>query len=77
MDARSEVTQRWCGGGELLERGEIARGAGVGRVLGDEVGQDPVALDEFEGERGVPLQDRKSTRLNSSHSGESRMPSSA
>ena len=25
----------------------------------------------------VPLEDRKSTRLNSSHSGESRMPSSA
>ena len=26
---------------------------------------------------GLPLKDRKSTRLNSSHSGESRMPSSA
>ena len=28
-------------------------------------------------ENGVVVEDRKSTRLNSSHSGESRMPSSA
>ena len=39
-----------------------------------------VALAESEMELGLPItqaQDRKSTRLNSSHSGESRMPSSA
>ena len=32
-----------------------------------------ILIDEYD----VPLEDRKSTRLNSSHSGESRMPSSA
>ena len=32
---------------------------------------DPVVVQD------VPLRDRKSTRLNSSHSGQSRMPSSA
>ena len=31
----------------------------------------------IDGARGQPAADRKSTRLNSSHSGESRMPSSA
>ena len=52
-------------------------------VLGRRLLSDPtlrdvsvVVLDEFH-ERHLSAEDRKSTRLNSSHSGESRMPSSA
>ena len=36
-----------------------------------------IALAETEKELGLPITDRKSTRLNSSHMSESRMPSSA
>ena len=47
----------------------IEAGARAGLVAPDDT--------TFEYLRGRPLADRKSTRLNSSHSGESRMPSSA
>ena len=39
--------------------------------------QEELEVMEIVGEAGGGLVDRKSTRLNSSHSGESRMPSSA
>ena len=38
---------------------------------------DSLATNEVSVKAGNDLSDRKSTRLNSSHSGESRMPSSA
>ena len=43
-------------------------------ILTDDAGLVDAALSEL---LALPLEDRKSTRLNSSHSGESRMPSSA
>ena len=49
--------------------------------LGDTVGTgNPTTIDKLLRtvlDGGIPAADRKSTRLNSSHSGESRMPSSA
>ena len=44
-------------------------GSGDGRIL--------IAAAKKYGARGVGVEDRKSTRLNSSHVSESRMPSSA
>ena len=45
-----------------------------------ELSQEPAREDDEDDDDDVgpmPMPDRKSTRLNSSHSGESRMPSSA
>ena len=53
-------------------RDEIIKGSlPGGRFL------DEVWVSELVGTSRTPVRDRKSTRLNSSHSGESRMPSSA
>ena len=66
--------------GDEVEEEEDEAGEGEGPGEGGEGAGElvaylgPVALDPAE---GGPLGDRKSTRLNSSHSGESRMPSSA
>ena len=58
--------------GELLERLNLAAGLVLVEQNGQVVQRAQFALTSLaEGE------DRKSTRLNSSHSGESRMPSSA
>ena len=59
-----------------------AADACAGQVAPLQVGgfADPAALEAFAAEVDVAtfdFEDRKSTRLNSSHSGESRMPSSA
>jgi len=43
----------------------------IARIDGEEVARDPYDLEK------APYGDRKSTRLNSSHNRESRMPSSA
>ena len=63
--------------------------AGYGRILRSEDGSEVLGIvehkDASEAERGIDeinsgiyaFEDRKSTRLNSSHSGQSRMPSSA
>ena len=58
--------------------GERGLGVGLGAAVGDLL-LGEVALDEgvVVDVEGVDALDRKSTRLNSSHSGESRMPSSA
>ena len=48
----------------------------LGRKCGEAIDHDGELLKE-EGECLANEKDRKSTRLNSSHSGESRMPSSA
>ena len=55
----------------LLEGEDVLRSAAAMRALGAE------AKREESGVWRVIGRDRKSTRLNSSHSGESRMPSSA
>ena len=86
-DAPGELDPLEPGGCEVVET-PVTDGIEVGRVGGPVF--DPVqgiedAVDAEEGsDRGVGDQsealrqvDRKSTRLNSSHSGESRMPSSA
>ena len=51
------------------ERAELAPRDVVARCIDDQL--------KKRDEKYVLLEDRKSTRLNSSHSGESRMPSSA
>ena len=57
---------------------DLATARGVADLIA-EVGRDPIEL--LVNNAGIavvkPFTDRKSTRLNSSHSGESRMPSSA
>ena len=67
------------GGEEIGWEGSVATlaedpNASVFVSLYDLTKQDESALDEWE---GVTTEDRKSTRLNSSHVSESRMPSSA
>ena len=49
------------------------RGSAISVFIRHENGSVPSSNEMKE----APLQDRKSTRLNSSHSGQSRMPSSA
>ena len=51
-------------------------GGELGITVADNGGRDAVMADYF-GNKYFRELDRKSTRLNSSHSGESRMPSSA
>ena len=75
LDGTVALVTGGAGGlGSAVARRLHARGAGVtifdfaqepAEALADELGDGSVAVD------------RKSTRLNSSHSGESRMPSSA
>ena len=54
---------------DVLRKHLVAYGVQV------ELGTEPIAAEQDT--EGVTVTDRKSTRLNSSHSGESRMPSSA
>ena len=53
---------------------EIEKARGRGDVVGYKIGLTTPIMQKL---CGVDEPDRKSTRLNSSHSGESRMPSSA
>ena len=53
---------------------EVVAGFGAG---GDDYLVKPFAVAELQARVAALVRDRKSTRLNSSHSGESRMPSSA
>ena len=47
-------------------------------IIGIQLEREPISLVmEFKGEENTSITDRKSTRLNSSHVSESRMPSSA
>ena len=46
-------------------------------ILNQQVNGNRLAYLDTTATSQTPVQDRKSTRLNSSHSGESRMPSSA
>ena len=57
------------------EMGDMALLRTMGVDAGEKEGDLRVTVST--GKRAAGLQDRKSTRLNSSHSGESRMPSSA
>ena len=59
-------------GSVTLELGEVS-----GAIPQELVSCWDWAVNRTELLRGAPLKDRKSTRLNSSHSGQSRMPSSA
>ena len=69
------LTQLACGMREVLTLGIV--GVGVVGIVGLVVYlRDPETLSKLE-YRDWETEDRKSTRLNSSHSGESRMPSSA
>ena len=49
----------------------------MARALKVAVQMDPIQSIDIDADSTFALIDRKSTRLNSSHSGESRMPSSA
>ena len=75
------------GGGNFFRGAELSK-AGMDRARADYMGMlgtvmNCLALQDFLEQAEQPtrvqtaIQDRKSTRLNSSHSGESRMPSSA
>ena len=78
----SKVYKRWCN--LFLRRmigSELAKKAVALRLVGEDPNQ--FCMDHhwrasiLESCRDLMTTDRKSTRLNSSHSGESRMPSSA
>ena len=58
-------------------RGEDTSGRASKRAKGNDIVLGALELVESSEDMGVGELDRKSTRLNSSHSGESRMPSSA
>ena len=83
LGGRYELSKRIAigGMGEVWEATDLVIGRPVAiKILKDEYLGDPGFLERFRAEaRHAALvnQDRKSTRLNSSHSGESRMPSSA
>ena len=62
---------------EPPEKGETGTVVMVRTAMGDATGQDGMLFVKFDGGRLMAIQDRKSTRLNSSHVSESRMPSSA
>ena len=74
---------RWIANDRIAAR--VVVGAGghfcpVARLTGAKMGGEPAVVaqeSEFEMDESQIEGDRKSTRLNSSHSGESRMPSSA
>ena len=74
-DTATVATSKTTGSseGKSSQRGNGEEGLRKGEVAKEPRPNTPSGFHEYPN----PIQDRKSTRLNSSHSGESRMPSSA
>ena len=82
--AKFERNKPHCNIGTIghVDHGKTSLTAAITKILAKTGGATFTAYDQIdkapeERERGITISDRKSTRLNSSHSSVSRMPSSA